>query len=97
MAAGEGGRALEFCLKDENSHLSLCEMKDSVTQQWGGVSGVFLLGSGWGRGPLGGWIGGWGRRAVACQASGRGGRTLPPGRLRLLVPLEFAKTTSDRY
>lgn len=36
MAAGEGGRALEFCLKDENSHLSLCEMKDSVMQQWGG-------------------------------------------------------------
>lgn len=77
-------------------------MKDSVTQQWGeggggGVSGVFLLGSGWGRGPLGGWIGGWGRRAVACQASGRGGRTLPPGRLQLLVPLEFAKTTADRY
>lgn len=27
IAAGEGGRALEFCLKDENSHLNLCEIK----------------------------------------------------------------------
>lgn len=58
---------------------------------------ALLLGSGWGRGSLGGWVGGWGRRAVASQASRRGGRTLPSGRLVLLVPLEFVKATTDYY
>lgn len=82
---------------------SACKIRIPIwvsVKKWRSLSGewrVFLLGSGWGRGPFGCWVGGRGRRAVASQVSGRGGRTLPSGRLELLVPLEFARTITDYY